>query len=93
MLKFSNNFRERQYNRYKAEGEFCHPNRNYKDLGGSVQKMNRKIKDRAFQFTKENWGSLLVAMLPIIIIAIISNLSVHFVGTGSIDGSTVTTGT
>lgn len=93
MLKFSNNFRERQYNRYKAEGEFSHPNRNYKDLGGSVQKMNRKIKDRAFRFTKENWGSLLVAMLPIIIIAIISNLSVRYVGTGSIDGSTVTTST
>lgn len=55
--------------------------------------MNRKIKDRAFQFTKENWGSLLVAMLPIIIIAIISNLSVRYVGTGSIDGSTVTTST
>lgn len=55
--------------------------------------MNRKIKDRAFRFTKENWGSLLVAMLPIIIIAIISNLSVRYVGTGSIDGSTVTTST
>lgn len=32
MLKFSNNFRERQYNRYKAEGENIHPNQNYKDL-------------------------------------------------------------
>lgn len=55
--------------------------------------MNRKIKDRAFRFTKENWGSLLVAVLPIIIIAIISNISVRFVGTGNIDGSTVTTST
>lgn len=55
--------------------------------------MNRKVKNRAFKFTKENWGPLLVSMIPIIIIAIISNLSVQFFGTGNIDGSAVTTGT
>lgn len=54
--------------------------------------MNRKIKDRAFQFTKENWGSLLLAMLPVIIIAIISNISVQFFGTGNLEGSSVTSG-
>ena len=72
---------------------FFIPIKTIKTLEVQVQKMNRKIKDRAFRFTKENWGSLLVAVLPIIIIAIISNLSVRFVGTGNIDGSTVTTST
>lgn len=72
---------------------FFIPIKTIKTLEVQVQKMNRKIKDRAFRFTKENWGSLLVAVLPIIIIAIISNLSVRYVGTGSIDGSTVTTST
>ena len=44
--------------------------------------MNRKIKDRAFQFTILNWKSLIVAMLPIIIITVIANFSINVISNG-----------